>query len=186
MDLFQGMQGWLNTQIDKCIYHISQLKARNDIITLISVEIDIFNILSFKLHEETNRRNISQHNKGYIWQNYNTFYAKWRKLQSLSIKWRSFFTPSLGMSRCCCTASGEGWTGTHFRCLSLPWGVWAQKHWAGKRKDEAKSRRCGSKSSSESLVEVFLKYFNDKLFSIIALLQSFLRGYETACAQIHY
>ena len=126
-------------------------------------------------------------NKGYIWQNYNKFYAKWRKLQNLSIKSKSFFTPSLGMSRCCCTASGEGWTGTHFRCLSLPWGVWAQKHWAGKRKDEAKSRRGVSKSSSESLGKVFSKDFNDNLFGIIALLQnSSLRGYETACAQIHY
>ena len=72
------------------IYHINKLKDKNHVIISIDAE-KAFDKIQPALMiknppESSTRRNIPQHNKGYIWQTHSKLYPQWWKIESFSSK----------------------------------------------------------------------------------------------------
>ena len=89
-----GMQGFFNIcKSVNAIYHINKLKNKNYMIISIGAE-KTFNRIQHPFMiknptESRNRRNIPQHNKGYIWQTHSKHYPQWWKIESISPKDRN-------------------------------------------------------------------------------------------------
>ena len=75
-------------------HHINKMKNKNHMIISIGAE-NYFDkvqqpfMIKKKPTESRNRRNITQHNKSYIWQTHSKHYPQWWKTESISPKVRN-------------------------------------------------------------------------------------------------
>ena len=89
-----GMQGFFNIRKSiNVIHHINKLKNKSHMIISIDAEKAFDKIQHpFMIKnppESRNRRNISQHNKSYIWQTLSKHYSQWWKIESIFPKVRN-------------------------------------------------------------------------------------------------
>ena len=89
-----GMQEFLNIRKSiNVIHHINKLKDKNNMIILIDPQKAFDKIQHpFMIKnppESRHRRNISQHNKSYIWQTHRKHYPQWWKIKNISPKFRN-------------------------------------------------------------------------------------------------
>ena len=80
-------------QVNQCVHHMNKLKDKNHMV--ISIDADkAFDKIQHPLMiknspESSNRRNIPQHNKSYIWQTHSKHYPQWWKTESISPRVRN-------------------------------------------------------------------------------------------------
>ena len=88
------MRGFFNIcKSFNVIYHINKLKDKNHMIISNRCRKSLWqnsaSIYDKNSPESRNRRNITQHNKSYIWQTHTKHYSQWWKIESISLKVRN-------------------------------------------------------------------------------------------------